>query len=118
VCHLRRYLFIANADLDNLNTPIDPFSEAYWVKEEAAVDTTEVDDVNSSIRHPLQSMLSPNGSTILAQATPSLKTATSTPKTPKGPGQVLDGQELARFKQEVEGSTVNKAALLGLLKHA
>jgi len=63
-------------------------------------------------------MLSSNGSTILAKPTPSLKTATSTSKTPKAPGQVLDGQELEKFKQEVEGSTVNKAALLGLLKHA
>jgi len=63
-------------------------------------------------------MLSSNGSTILAKPTPSLKTSASTPKTPKAPGKVLDGQELEKFKQEVEGSTVNKAALLGLLKHA
>jgi hypothetical protein len=98
--------------------PIDPFSEAYWVKEGAVVDTTEVDDVNVSSRHPLQSMLSPNGSTILAKPSPSLKTSTSTPKAPKTPGILLSGPELEKFKQEVEGSTVNKAALLGLLKNA
>ena len=118
VRYTRAYLSVAKSNLDNLSTPIDPFSEAYWIQEEAEVDTTEVDDVNTSSRHPLQSMLSPNGNTILAKPTPSLKTATSTPKVPKTPGKLLSGEELEKFKQEVEGSTVNKAALLGLLKHA
>lgn len=68
------------------------------------------------IRPPLQSVLAPNGLAAPAKVPPSVRPSPATPKTPKTPGKILSGEELDRFKQEVAGQTVNKMALLGLLK--
>lgn len=75
-------------------------------------------DDGSSTRPPLQSVLAPNGFAVPAKVTPAAKASPATPKTPKTPGKILSGEDLDRFKQEVAGQTVNKAALLGLLKQS
>ena len=93
----------------------------YWVKEkevdlQAQDLTRSIDNATSTPRQPLQSVISTNGSIAPIKFHTSSKASPALPQTPKTPAKLLTGDDLARFQREVEGQTVNKAALLGLLK--
>lgn len=90
----------------------------YWAKEDVqpAESTTENEGDTLTVRQPLQSVISPNGFIAPTKPVTTGKASPATPQTPKTPAKLLTGEELERFKREVEGETVNKAALLGLLK--
>jgi len=112
---LPSYVTYTNLLSDYVTLPIDPFSDVYWTKEEVKAQdkTSDVEADVSTPRAPLQSVILTNG--FIAPTKP-IAAAKTSPATPKTPAKLMTGDELERLKQEVEGQTVNKAALLGLLK--
>jgi len=88
------------------------------VKEEVQTQekTTDTQTDVSTPRPALQSVISTNGFIAPIKPAGAAKASPATPQTPKTPAKLMSGDDLERLKREVEGQTVNKAALLGLLK--
>ncbi|KAF2841277.1 hypothetical protein M501DRAFT_929079 [Patellaria atrata CBS 101060] len=113
--------------LDPYPTSINPYSSAYWQTEVVTtnVSTTGEASINGTMnppRHPLQprSIGVLNGMNSMSKSKPDTKTTSglsgTAPVAPKAPKRLVPEDQLAAFKQEIEGSDLTKIAIIEALK--
>ncbi|KAI5302538.1 Transcriptional regulatory protein sin3, partial [Ascosphaera pollenicola] len=92
---------------DNIKLPIDPFSTAYW---DTPAEVKQAQADNKDVRKDITSQpLNPTRSTLTG---PVFNISTATSKTKR----TFPADQLAEFKQVIQGSNLTKAGLTEVLK--